>query len=475
MSRRHGWLPAVAVACLVTTLGACGARMPRVETLPGERVERHEPEAVEAALRGFLHVEAGEWEEAADAFRTAIHHDPGAWTLHLALGGALAHVPDSLREGLMACNLAAELDAPASDVGLCRSANHEAEEDTERALEAVRDVPDDEASADVFRARIRFATRLDEETRIEEARRWATARPDDPDAHRAVGAALEESDPIAAAAAYERATQQPGALPEDAYRQIRLLAEADANERALDAARSCHERFWEYWPCLSWQAVLAHRLRTDPDAIAPESAEALEKLAFFVAADPRQLSSSGWEIQEYGDPMLVRAYAHIVADARPGNVSALLGAGWIAHGIEDYDLAVELMERALAVDDSNFDALNYIGYTWAEEGTNLERAEEYIRRALFLRGDDGNILDSLAWVLYRQGRHEEALDVQLRAAELVPDSAVVWDHLGDIQHALGRVDEALESWERALELATEDDEDVLEDAPRKIEDARGRS
>ena len=76
---------------------------------------------------------------------------------------------------------------------------------------------------------------------------------------------------------------------------------------------------------------------------------------------------------------------------------------------------VALMERVLAQDDANFDALNFIGYTWAEAGVRLEDAERYIRRAVLLRPDAGGILDSLAWVLYRRGAFAEALEVQREA------------------------------------------------------------
>jgi tetratricopeptide (TPR) repeat protein len=130
------------------------------------------------------------------------------------------------------------------------------------------------------------------------------------------------------------------------------------------------------------------------------------------------------------------------------------------------------MQRVLEIDEANFDALNFIGYDWAERGIRLDEAELYIREALFLRPGDGNIMDSLAWVLFRQGRFEEALAIQLDVVARAPDNAVLQDHLGDILFALERWDEALQAWEYALQYATEYDEDVLDTVPAKIERVR---
>ena len=67
-------------------------------------------------------------------------------------------------------------------------------------------------------------------------------------------------------------------------------------------------------------------------------------------------------------------------------------------------------------------------------------------------------LDSLAWVLYKMNRPEQALAYQLQALELVDpgehDSLIVYyDHLGDIYEAVGRKEEARTAWSRALEAS----------------------
>ena len=98
-------------------------------------------------------------------------------------------------------------------------------------------------------------------------------------------------------------------------------------------------------------------------------------------------------------------------------------------------------------------ALNYLGYMWAERGTNLARAREMIEHAVKLDPTNAAYLDSLGWVLFKQGHPKEALDPIRKAVELndEPD-ATLYDHLGDIYYALKESDKAREAWRKSLEI-----------------------
>lgn len=98
------------------------------------------------------------------------------------------------------------------------------------------------------------------------------------------------------------------------------------------------------------------------------------------------------------------------------------------------------------------EAMNFLGYTWADMDARLPEAESYIRKAVGLEPSNPAMLDSMAWVLYRLGRHKEALEwikKSLAAAEGLPD-AVIADHAGDIYEALGDSKSALKYWRMAL-------------------------
>jgi tetratricopeptide (TPR) repeat protein len=100
--------------------------------------------------------------------------------------------------------------------------------------------------------------------------------------------------------------------------------------------------------------------------------------------------------------------------------------------------------------------LNYLGYSWVEQGINLERAMELIERAVALRPTDGYIVDSLGWAFYRLGEYQKAVKHLERAVELRADDPIITDHLGDIYWRVGRELEARFQWERALVLGAED-------------------
>ena len=110
--------------------------------------------------------------------------------------------------------------------------------------------------------------------------------------------------------------------------------------------------------------------------------------------------------------------------------------------------------------------LNYLGYSWVEQGKNLTRAQGLIERAVDLRPDDGYIVDSLGWVLFRTGKYTDAVTHLERAVELRPNDPTINDHLGDAYWRVGRTDEARFQWRRVLSLDPEPE--LLTTVERKI-------
>ena len=101
--------------------------------------------------------------------------------------------------------------------------------------------------------------------------------------------------------------------------------------------------------------------------------------------------------------------------------------------------------------------LNYLGYSWVDQGLHLERAQKMIERAVELRPNDGYVVDSLGWVLYRLGKFAGAVRELERAIELRPEDPIINDHLGDAYWRVGRRQEARFQWQRSLSLDPEDD------------------
>jgi Flp pilus assembly protein TadD len=110
------------------------------------------------------------------------------------------------------------------------------------------------------------------------------------------------------------------------------------------------------------------------------------------------------------------------------------------------------LEEAIRLDPQYAEALNYLGYTYADKDMKLTEAKELVQRALAIKPEDGAYVDSLGWVHFRLGQWDEAVKELERAAKLLPEDAVIHEHLGDAYLKKSRNRDARESWMKALEL-----------------------
>ena len=111
--------------------------------------------------------------------------------------------------------------------------------------------------------------------------------------------------------------------------------------------------------------------------------------------------------------------------------------------------------------------LNYLGYSWVDQGLNLDEAFRMLRKAVDLRPEDGYIVDLLGWAYYKLGKYEDAVRELERAIELKPADPVINDHLGDAYWKVGRRLEAQFQWNHARDLNPEPED--LPKILRKIE------
>jgi tetratricopeptide (TPR) repeat protein len=115
-------------------------------------------------------------------------------------------------------------------------------------------------------------------------------------------------------------------------------------------------------------------------------------------------------------------------------------------------------KRALELYPDQAHVLNYLGYSWIDQGVNLDEGMRMIRRAVEQRPDDGYIVDSLGWAYYRIKDYEEAVKHLERAVELKPADPTINDHLGDAYWKVGRTTEATFQWSHARDLEPEPDD-----------------
>jgi tetratricopeptide (TPR) repeat protein len=115
-------------------------------------------------------------------------------------------------------------------------------------------------------------------------------------------------------------------------------------------------------------------------------------------------------------------------------------------------------KRALDLFPDQPHVLNYLGYSWIDQGINLDEGMTMIRRAVEQRPDDGYIVDSLGWAYYRIKNYDEAMKQLERAVELKPEDPTINDHLGDAYWKIGRTLEAQFQWAHARDLKPEPDD-----------------
>ena len=123
----------------------------------------------------------------------------------------------------------------------------------------------------------------------------------------------------------------------------------------------------------------------------------------------------------------------------------------------NWPVAEKNLKHALKLSGENPLVLNYLGYSWIEQGTHLKEALAMIEKAVSLRPTDGFIVDSLGWAQYRLGDYPQAVRVLQRAVELEPGDSTINEHLGDAFWKVGRQIEARFQWSHALEMDPEAD------------------
>lgn len=114
--------------------------------------------------------------------------------------------------------------------------------------------------------------------------------------------------------------------------------------------------------------------------------------------------------------------------------------------------SIEQIKKVLELEPDNPDAQNFLGYTFAEGGINLDEAEKLIREALLAKPGSGHIIDSLGWVFYKKGQYDKAVAELERAHRIMPQDGTVAEHLGDAYFQQKRYRDALRIYRRALEL-----------------------
>ena len=154
----------------------------------------------------------------------------------------------------------------------------------------------------------------------------------------------------------------------------------------------------------------------------------------------------------------------------PKNVDLHYGLGVIYEKTNRFEESVREMETVLSIDPNNAEALNFIGYGYADRGIKLAEAEQMIIKALKIKPGSGFMIDSLGWVHFKQNKLESAVKYLKEAMEIMPSDATIVEHLGDVYVKLGQWKEAQDMYKKALQIDPQNNalQKKLEDITKKI-------
>jgi tetratricopeptide (TPR) repeat protein len=168
------------------------------------------------------------------------------------------------------------------------------------------------------------------------------------------------------------------------------------------------------------------------------------------------------EKDERGDAL---KYYDKIVRFRPDDEGYVLARAELLLRMDRLDDALEAYAGAVKRWPKSALALNAYGYTLTDRTDRHKEAEKLIRKALKYDPDRAAIIDSMGWVLFKLGRHEEALAELVRAYTMMKDHEVA-AHIVETLMALDRRDEALEQLEEAEALTPESD--LLKDVRERL-------
>lgn len=136
----------------------------------------------------------------------------------------------------------------------------------------------------------------------------------------------------------------------------------------------------------------------------------------------------------------------------PENAQLHFYYGTIYDRTGDKEKVISNMKKVIELDPNHSQGLNYLAFTWAEMEQNMDEAEKLARRAVTLDPEDGYILDTLGWILFKRGNKKEALKFLEAASKFQPTVGIIAEHLGDIYRDLSMVDKAKTMYKKAFDL-----------------------
>ncbi len=252
-------------------------------------------------------------------------------------------------------------------------------------------------------------------------------------------------------------------LNEDFYHYDTLLAENFYKIDNLDRAKKIYKNLNEKGEAFSWYsskqlARIFSREQNKKKAleILSDAYNKLETKDIYVTFDYAEFLKNNEKFQE-----AIFYYSKIINEidiTHPLYTEVTDGRGVSYERVGEWDKAEMDLLSSLKSNPDQAYVINYLAYTWIEQGIKIEKSLEMLEKANKLKSNDPYIIDSLGWALFKLKRYKESKDYLQQAVRLMPGDPVVNDHFGDVLWKTGKEIQARYYWNYVLTLEkTEND------------------
>lgn len=178
----------------------------------------------------------------------------------------------------------------------------------------------------------------------------------------------------------------------------------------------------------------------------------LKKSTILNPKDLTALSAYAFTLSQLKEDDKAIFYLNQALEIKPDDVQLIGTLAMIYNGLKKYSLSDSLYERALELDPADPLINNNYSYAFATRGINLDRALEMVKISVKADSLNSSYLDTIGWVYFMLNDYPQAKLYLDKAILVGGKSAVMLDHLADIEYKLGNKEKALELWKNALEL-----------------------
>ena len=261
-------------------------------------------------------------------------------------------------------------------------------------------------------------------------------------------------------------------LNEDFISYDSLLAENFYMTEDFEKAKQIYTRLNKYGEAFHWYSskqlakiFIKEENKSKAIKLLDKSYNKLVKKKIYEIFDYAEFLKNNEKFKE-AIPLYTEILKQVDRD-HPLYTEATDGRGVSYERIGEWTKAEKDLLASLEADPDQAYVINYLAYSWIEQGIKIDASLDMLEKANKLRSNDPYITDSLGWALFKLERYKEAKNYLQLAVTLLPADPIVNDHFGDVLWKNGNKIQARYYWNYVLNLE-ETDKDQKKTIEKKL-------